>query len=197
MEKLGGWKNGSFTEDIDYSLRMLKNGYKIVYLEDLECKGEVPYTAKDFYKQQMRWAYGVIRAYIDHGLGIFQAESLRLKDKTFIFFFGSGYWISFLLVALFITGFISFITHRPEPLNISEFMYYTTRNIIVTSGLIFASAAALVKKNNFKKAGYMVIASFSYGLVVLYYVNKGIFKAIFNKPMQWHMLRKEGNKVKV
>ena len=76
-------------------------------------------------------------------------------------------------------------------------MYYTTRNIIVTSGLIFASAAALVKKNNFKKAGYMVIASFSYGLVVLYYVNKGIFKAIFNKPMQWHMLRKEGNKVKV
>src|SRR3989338_3159106 len=197
LEKLGGWKNGSFTEDIDYSLRMLKNGYKIVYLEDLECKGEVPYTAKDFYKQQMRWAYGVIRAYIDHGLGIFQAESLRLKDKTFIFFFGSGYWISFLLVALFITGFISFITHRPEPLNISEFMYYTTRNIIVTSGLIFASAAALVKKNNFKKAGYMVIASFSYGLVVLYYVNKGIFKAIFNKPMQWHMLSKEGNKVKV
>ncbi|HLC37409.1 MAG TPA: glycosyltransferase [Candidatus Nanoarchaeia archaeon] len=197
LKRLGGWKSGSFTEDIDYSLRILKNGYKIVYLEDLECKGEVPYTPKDFYKQQMRWAYGVIRAYIDHGLDVFKTKDLRLKDKTFIFFFGSGYLISFLLVALFITGFIAFITHMPEPLNISEFMYYTTRNILVTSGLIFASSVALVKKDNLKKVWHMIAASFSYGLVVMYYVNKGMFKALFNKPMQWHLLKKEGNKVKI
>ncbi len=196
LKKLGGWKSGSFTEDIDYSLRLLKNGYKIVYLEDLECKGEVPYTPKDFYKQQMRWAYGVIRAYIDHGMDIFRTKSLRVKDKTFILFFGSGYLISFLLVALFITGFTAFITHWPEPLNFSEFIYYTTRNIVVTSGLIFASSVALVKRNNLKKIWYMVAASFSYGLVVLYYVNKGIFKALLNKPMKWHLLNKEGNKVK-
>src|SRR3990167_9852051 len=139
----------------------------------------------------------VIRAYIDHGLDVFKTKNLRLKDKTFIFFFGSGYLISFLLVALFITGFIAFITHMPEPLNISEFMYYTTRNILVTSGLIFASSVALVKKDNLKKVWHMIAASFSYGLVVMYYVNKGMFKALFNKPMQWHLLKKEGNKVKI
>lgn len=197
LKKLGGWKIGSFTEDIDYSLRVLKNGYKIVYLEDLECKGEVPYTAKDFYKQQMRWAYGVIKSYMDHGLDIIKTKNLRLKDKTFIFFFGSGYWISFLLVALFITGFLAFITHTAGPLNLSELTYYTTRNILITSGLIFSSSVALIKRDNLKKILKMVAASFSYGLVVLYYINKGIFKAIFNKPMHWHLLNKEGNKVKV
>jgi len=197
LERLGGWKSGSLTEDIDYSLRVLKEGYKIVYLEDLECKGEVPYTPKDFYKQQMRWAYGVIRAYTDHGVSIFKAKNLRLKDKTFVFFFGSGYLISFLLVALLLVGAISFFTHPPEPFNVSEFLFHTTRNILLTSGLLFASGVALVRRNNLKSILKMIAASFSYGLVVLYHINKGIFKALFNKPMQWHLLNKEGNKVKV
>ncbi|QQG38445.1 MAG: glycosyltransferase [Candidatus Woesearchaeota archaeon] len=195
LVKLGGWANGSFTEDIDYSLRMLKNGYKIIYLEDLSCKGEVPYTPKDFYKQQLRWAYGVTRSYINHSLDLARAKSLGILDKSWLLFFGSGYLISFLLVALFITGMLSFLTHYPEPLNFAKFFYYLSRNILMTSGLLFASSVALYKRNNTKRIIQMVISSLSYGLVVLYYVNKGLFKAILNKPMTWYLINKEGNKL--
>ena len=35
--ELGKWETGSLTEDIEFSLRLLKNKRKIVYLENLEC----------------------------------------------------------------------------------------------------------------------------------------------------------------
>ena len=69
------------------------------------------------------------------------------------------------------------------------------RNIILTSGLIFASIVALAKS---KKSGLtvkMILASFSCGFVVIYYVNVGILKALLGRPMQWYMLNKKGNNI--
>ena len=106
--KLGGWRSGSFTEDIEFSLRLLKNGKKILYLEELECAGEVPHHAKDLYKQQMRWAYGVISSFKDHFTSIAKTTKINFKEKFFIWFFCSGYFLSFLLMLLFLTGTLSF-----------------------------------------------------------------------------------------
>lgn len=60
----GGWTPGALTEDVDYSLRVIAAGKHIVYLEDLHCVCEVPHTPRDLFRQQMRWAYGVMRAFM-------------------------------------------------------------------------------------------------------------------------------------
>ncbi|MFX0204254.1 MAG: glycosyltransferase, partial [Candidatus Hodarchaeota archaeon] len=64
--KLGAWQNGSLTEDVEFSLRVLKAGYKIHYLSDFSTPGEVPFTTNGFFKQQKKWAYGNARAFLDH-----------------------------------------------------------------------------------------------------------------------------------
>ena len=194
--KLGGWESGNLTEDIEFSLRLLENGYKLEYLEDLECDSEVPYTIKDLYRQQMRWAYGVIYSWIKHFKSIAKSKHLNFADKLCMQgIFLSGYLISVLLAGLFITGTLSFITHAPAPIEWGKFFYELIRNILLTSGLIFASVIALSKANHKKLALPMIASSFSYGLVVTYYVNIGIFKALTKTPMKWYMLNKQGNKL--
>jgi cellulose synthase/poly-beta-1,6-N-acetylglucosamine synthase-like glycosyltransferase len=195
LEKLGGWETGSLTEDIEYALRMLKNNHKIVYLEDLECKGELPFTAKDLYRQQMRWAYGVIKSFVKHSLDILRNKQYNIRDKIYINIFWSGYLITILIFILFLTGIVSFITTTPAPIDLSKFLSGIGRNIGFTSGLIFACAIAQYKAGNTKKIGNLIVSAFSYGLVVTYYVNIGIYKAIRNKPMQWFLLKKTGNKL--
>src|SRR3989338_6714637 len=193
--ELGGWENGNLTEDIEFSLRLLSKGYKIECLNDLECDSEVPYTLKDLYKQQMRWAYGVIYSWKKHFKSIVKSKHLNIIDKLYMGgVFCSGYLISILLAGLFATGTLSFITHAPAQIEWGKFFYELLRNIALTSGLIVASIVALKKANKIKLALPMVASSFSYGLLVTYYVNIGIFKALAKSPMEWYMLSKQGNK---
>jgi len=195
LVKLGGWKTGSLTEDIEYTLRLLKHGHRVVYLEGLECGSEVPYKAKDLYRQQMRWAYGVMCAFKEHGREITTNKKLNIEDKIYAYLDLSGYMISILLMGLFLTGFISFITHTPEPIDLVKFFSELGRNIALTSGLIITSILAQCMNKNAKNTPKIIGSFFSYGLVVVYYVNKGIFRAIFRKPMQWYMLSKNANKI--
>jgi len=192
--KLGGWKSGSLTEDIEYSLRLLKNGYKIDYLADLECESEVPYRPKDLYKQQKRWAYGFVSAFKEHGKDILKSKYLSPQDKAYINFTWTGYLLSVLLLLMFLTGFLSFITHRPEALDISRFLYEMGRNALLSSGIIFASVVAQIRSKNTKSIPSMLASSFTYGLVVTYHVNLGMYKVLAKKPMNWFLLEKQGNK---
>lgn len=193
--KLGGWKHGSLTEDIEYSLRLLKNGYSIIYLEDLTCDGEAPHKPVDLYRQQMRWAYGVISSFKEHGYSILTNKKKVAEEKVYIYLTISGYMLSFLIMSLFLTGFISFITHRPEPINLSLFFSELGRNVLFTSGLVVTAIVAQGMNKNAKSMMRVIGSFFSYGFVVVYYVNKGILSALFNKKMEWFMLSKNANKI--
>ncbi|MBI4918543.1 glycosyltransferase [archaeon] len=195
LVRLGGWDSGNLTEDIEYSIRMLNSGYKAVYLPDLTCDSEVPYTPKDLYKQQMRWAYGVIYSIKKHFKKILFNHQTTLKDKTCVGIVVGGYLLAVSLAGLFSFGFLSLITHPPEPINWSILIYETLRNIIITSGLLISSIVATIQSENSRKLLPMIVSSFSYGLITTYYVNKGIFKAILGRPMHWFMLNKKGNEL--
>lgn len=191
LVELGGWRPGSLTEDIEFSLRLHKSNKRMVYLPDLECYSDVPYTASDLYKQQMRWGYGVISAYKTHMGGLIFNKKITLKRKIISFTAGFGYILPFLMLLLFITGALSLLTHRPAPIDFPKLISETGINILLTSGLIFASIVALYKAKKLKHVFKMLASSFTIGLVTTYYVNKGIIKSILNKPMQWYLLNKE------
>jgi len=191
LVELGKWRSGSLTEDVEYVMRLFKNNKRIVYLPNLECYSDVPYVPTDLYKQQMRWAYGVINAYRLHIKDILLSRTISLKKKLLSFCPGFGYAMPILMLLLFISGLVSFITHRPETLNLSKFLYELGFHILLTSGLLIVSLLVLRKE---RKLGYslkVVLSSFSFGIVTSYYVNKGIFKSVLNKPMQWYLLNKK------
>lgn len=192
--EVGGWSTGCLTEDIECTLRLLLKGKKLVYLPKLECRCEVPFTPIDLYKQQMRWAYGVVLSFKTHYRALVKS-SLGIKEHFGLFLFASGYAFSPLLGGLFIFGVLSFVTHPPGPIDLARFAIETSRNIALSSGLLFTSLFITAKDPELWRLDKLIFASFTYGIVVTYYVNVGIFRVITGKPMPWFMLKKKGNEV--
>jgi len=61
IEEAGGWQHDTLTEDTDLSYRAQLNGWKFVYLQDVECPAELPVEMTAFKTQQARWAKGLIQ----------------------------------------------------------------------------------------------------------------------------------------
>lgn len=191
--KLGGWTSGSLTEDIEFTLRLYRANKRIHYLPNLRCGNEAAHIASDLYKQQMRWAYGVISAYKAHLAGLLGNRKLATRKKLLSLCSGFGYLMPIMIIGLFSLGMLSFVTHKPGPIDIPRFVFEMARNVFLTSGLLVASMVALHREKKIKYGLRMLASSFSIGLVTTYYVNKGIVKSLLNKPMQWYLLHKNNN----
>jgi cellulose synthase/poly-beta-1,6-N-acetylglucosamine synthase-like glycosyltransferase len=61
IEEAGGWQHDTLTEDTDLSYRAQLNGWKFIYLQDVECPAELPVEMTAFKTQQARWAKGLIQ----------------------------------------------------------------------------------------------------------------------------------------
>ena len=61
IENSGGWQHDTLTEDTDLSYRAQLQGWKFVYLQDVECMSELPVEMNAFRSQQARWAKGLIQ----------------------------------------------------------------------------------------------------------------------------------------
>ena len=192
LEKLGGWQEGSVTEDVEFSVRALSKGYKIVYLPDLAVKGEVPYNVRSLRTQQRRWAYGNTKAFLEHKKSIFFGK-FSFVQKVLMSFTMLGYISSFFLVAFMFFGAVSFMTGEPSQINIMRLVLDVGINFILASGFTFAGIVALWKEN---KVGNTIVVFFSaltIGILVSLSVCNGIIKVIRGKPMYWTVIRKKGN----
>jgi cellulose synthase/poly-beta-1,6-N-acetylglucosamine synthase-like glycosyltransferase len=61
IDDAGGWQHDTLTEDTDLSYRAQLNGWKFLYLQDVECPAELPVEMTAFKTQQARWAKGLIQ----------------------------------------------------------------------------------------------------------------------------------------
>ena len=192
LHAIGGWRQGSLTEDIEGSLRLIQQNKHFIYLRDLEVEMEVPFDKKDLFKQQLRWAYGVAHTYKLHLKGLLTSGQ-KIKRLLAIFTFPAGFFFSFILSLLFFFGLLSFATHEPGPIDLARFFGETAINIALTSGVILTTIVATIREGRILRYDKLLLASFTYGLVVVYYVTVGIIKALTNQPMQWFILKKKGN----
>jgi cellulose synthase/poly-beta-1,6-N-acetylglucosamine synthase-like glycosyltransferase len=190
LEELGGWRPGILTEDIEFSLRMIRHGKKMFYLPDLSCPGEVPRTVKDLNRQQMRWAHGVISAYMIHLKGIWFNRALALKRKVFAMFSGLGYVFPVLIYGLLASSLLNILTAPPEPVDPAQAAGETVRNVLLTSGLLFMSATAIWRAGQFHLFFRMALSAFTIGLVMIFFVLQGIVTALRKRPMEWFLIRK-------
>ncbi|MBT8046222.1 MAG: glycosyltransferase [Pontiella sp.] len=203
LEERGGWTAGALTEDVDYSLRVITEGKRIAYVSDLRIRCEVPYTPGDLFRQQMRWAYGVMRAFMAHGKKLFFSRTIQKRTKFAAFLFGSGYVMVALLLLTSVFGLLNLVSGffgiDPSAANsssytVGHFVYDTAVNLLLTCGMIVSSiAAGFINGFGLRSIGRLIAASFSIGVVCMFFVGRGLMTAWFGLPMKWFMLKKAGN----
>ncbi len=191
----GGWTLGALTEDVDYSLRALNAGKQIVYLEDLQCACEVPHKPRDLFRQQMRWAYGVMRAFMNHGWTLLRSHVVHAKTKFAAVCFGGGYIMIALFILTMLFGLLSIASvwgnGAYTALNL---ITDTIINILLTCGILISSlCASFIAGVSLRNLGKLIVASLTLGVALIFFVGKGLLKALFGLPMQWFMVRKNGN----
>ena len=195
LVRQGGWTPGALTEDVDYSLRLLAGGERILFLEDLTCQCEAPHTPRDLFRQQMRWAYGVMRAIMNHGRRLMASAFAPRRAKAAVACFCGGYIMVALMFAAFMLGLLNFATAWPWAGElVAREAWNLAQNILLTCGMmVSAMCAGLATGFGARTMVKLAAASFTIGLGLLFFVCKGLLKAALGLPMHWFMLKKNGN----
>src|SRR5579859_2223863 len=66
LQEIGGWDEWCITEDAEASLRVLKRGYRSVYVNQSYGTGLMPFTFDGLKKQRFRWCFGGIQILKKH-----------------------------------------------------------------------------------------------------------------------------------
>ncbi|MBI3190692.1 glycosyltransferase [archaeon] len=192
LVELGGWQEGSVTEDVEFSVRALTKGYKTFYIHDLEVSGEVPYNVRSLRTQQRRWAYGNMKAFLDHKKEILFGKFSPLQ-KFLMIATMLGYVSSFFLVAFMFFGAVSFMTGEPSTINVMRMVTEVAVNFVLASGFTFAGIVALSKENKLRSVIVVFFSALTIGILVSLSVCHGVLKALVGKNMYWTMIQKKGN----
>lgn len=197
LEALGGWQAGALTEDVEFSLRLLRHGRRIFYLEEVECLCEVPHASRDLLRQQMRWAYGVMRSFMEHGWRLGLRRAVTWRAKLSAFFFGSGYLMTTAFAVMLICGFLSTVTDvgmAAPAVHPKGAFWRSLLEIIMGSGFFVATlCAGFLSGFGMRGVGRLILGAFTIGLALTLFVSIGLWKALAGQPMPWFMLRKNGN----
>jgi len=84
IEDAGGWQHDTLTEDTDLSYRAQLQGWKFLYLPDIECVSELPVDMNSFKAQQARWAKGLMQTAIKILPKVFKSDApWHVKAEAF------------------------------------------------------------------------------------------------------------------
>ncbi len=99
MLEAGGWRSDTLTEDLDLSYRAFFNGWKAVYLRDVEVPAELPVSFNAYRRQQGRWARGSLECALKFIPQVW-SRAMPLRQKVQATLHLSGYCVHLLLAAL-------------------------------------------------------------------------------------------------
>ena len=68
----GGFHEDTLAEDTDLTLRLIAQGFRVVYADQALAYTEAPESAKSLLKQRFRWTYGVLQACWKHKSRLFR-----------------------------------------------------------------------------------------------------------------------------
>ena len=83
---------------------------------------------------------------------------------------------------------------RSSSYTVGHLVYDAAVNLLLTCGLIISSiAAGFINGFGFRSLGKLIVASFTIGVICMFFVGRGLITASLGLPMKWFMMKKAGN----
>lgn len=67
LDEVGGWDDGSLSEDVELAARLTERGYKIKYASDVRSWQENPSNLSQLFRQRTRWFRGTMEVGLKYG----------------------------------------------------------------------------------------------------------------------------------
>ena len=94
----GSWSEWCIVEDAELGVKLLSDGYRLLYFDEVLGRGVLPRSFFEYSKQRFRWAYGAVRITKAHLLPLTFGSKLNLKQK---FHYWAG-WLPWFMESTYI-----------------------------------------------------------------------------------------------
>ncbi|MGB9726972.1 MAG: glycosyltransferase [Nitrososphaeria archaeon] len=186
FEKIGKWNEKSLTEDVDFSLRMLKAGFKIRHAL-IPIGHETPGKLKAFFKQRVRWYRGYFVTGIKH-IDVWKYLNKRLAFDisftllspllsvlaTVAYFFNTLYFLNTMKIVSFLSLLLGVFSY--------QFIY-------LSIAMLWILLSNIKDKMTYIMMSFFSIPYFFLLSIINMYV---IFTLIFKRSMEWTKTDKTG-----
>ncbi|HTR18991.1 MAG TPA: glycosyltransferase [Candidatus Paceibacterota bacterium] len=198
VRKLGGWRYGHSTEDMEMALRMQSEGYLIGNAPRAVVHTSIPRTLKHLFNQRVRWTYGWLRNAVDYrhmignraygNLGVIVLPSALISIAAGIYFFfriifelGQAATHAFLKYQ--VTGALPHLAFDPFYLNTSMMWFLVWFAVALILVLVAAGSFIGTGKRNLPLGTPLFVLFYS--LLVPLWLGTAVVRAIFKTGVQW------------
>lgn len=187
LDRIGGWNEGSLSEDMELSSRLIENGHSIRYAEDVRAWQENPASLGQLFGQRVRWFRGCMEVSIRYGRLVRKIDR-RCIDAE-ITLFGPFMFVPFLFS--YLLGLYAILDSIQPDLAIVVMTEATMVLMTVTLFLIGLGLFYLAKPRRSRDLlwvpfvyAYLSVQSF----VALY----ALLQIVFRRPRRWVKTAKVG-----
>lgn len=191
IEQAGGFTTDTLAEDCDLTIRLLRNGYRVVNCTEAIAVTEAPETIRQFMKQRFRWSYGIMQSFWKNRDACFNPayKSLGMIALPNILLFQVLLPMLAPLADLMLIVSLVWNRHNPGSLHKIELYYFTFMAI----DLLVSVIAFAFEKENLKKLIWLIPQRFVYRQLMYVILFKAIGKAIKGESQGWGVLKRTGH----
>ena len=191
IDKSGGFTTDTLAEDCDLTIRILRNGYKVVNCVEAVAITEAPETLNEFMKQRFRWSYGVMQAFFKNKDACFNPKykGLGIVALPNVLIFQIILPIFAPLADLVLI--VSLIWNHNNPDSLHKIgVYYI---VFMLVDVLVSVVAFVFEKEKLSKLFWLIPQRFVYRQIMYVILFRAIKKAIKGESQGWGVLKRTGN----
>ncbi len=201
LVRLGGYRHGHHTEDLELALRMQKNRFKIVNSHSAHVYTSAPNSIAGLYRQRVRWTYGFLNNVLDYrgmlfnkkygNIGLFILPIATFSIFSLLYIVGRILWNNFSKLSDFISnlGAIGFNWNPSIPsfdwyfLNTGVIAFLTITTVFMSFVILYLSLKLSDGKARLSKGVlyYLIL----YIFIAPLWLIKALFNTLFNRKVSW------------
>ena len=191
IEKAGGFTTDTLAEDCDITIRILRNGYRVLNCTEAIAVTEAPETLRQFMKQRFRWSYGIMQAFWKNRDACFNPayKGLGMVALPNVLLFQIILPIIAPLADLILVISLFWNHNSPESQHKIELYYVLFFGVDILVSII----AFAFEKEKFSKLFWLIPQRLVYRQLMYVILYRSIRKAIKGEGQGWDVLKRTGN----
>lgn len=191
IEKAGGFTTDTLAEDCDLTIRILRQGYRVVNCTEAIAITEAPETLKQFMKQRFRWSYGIMQSFWKNRDACFNPayKTLGMVSLPNVLLFQIVLPMLAPLADIMLV--LSLIWNRHDPASMHKITWYYL--IFFAVDILVSIVAFAFEREKFSKLVWLIPQRLVYRQLMYFILFKAIRKAIKGESQGWGILKRTGS----